>query len=205
MPLHFRPATAADTALAVPLIHSAGPEAFEYGFSVGRKTARDFLADAFADGRGLFGWHTHTVAELDGEVVGIGAFYSGHDYGPMTQALLLQMLRYYPLSAMPRLLRRSLQLKAVSPPPSRRTHFIANFGVRPDLRSQGIGAALLRHQQQVGRELGRAKYALDVSVANPRGQALYERLGFRVTREQRFPGPGGAVPDARRMEMGLAV
>ncbi|HSW12325.1 MAG TPA: GNAT family N-acetyltransferase [Solimonas sp.] len=204
MSLHFRPATPADTAAAVPLIHSAGPEAFEYGYSYAGRSARDFLAHTFADGSGLFGCNIHTVAELDGRVVGIGSFYSGQEYGALTQRLLLQMLRFYPLTAMPQLVKRSLQLGKMSPAPSRRTHFVANFGVRPELRSQGIGAALLHHQRQVGRQLGRIKFALDVSVANPRGQALYERLGMMVVREQRFPGPAGAVPDARRMEMSLA-
>jgi ribosomal protein S18 acetylase RimI-like enzyme len=201
MPLQFRPAIAADAEAAIPLIYSSGPDAFEYGFTIGPHRALDFLRHAFADGRGFFGWRNHTVAVLDGQVAGIGAFYSGHEYGRLSQELIAQVLRFHPLLSVPRIIRRSLQLKALMPPPSRRTHYVAYLGVRPDLRSQGIGAALLRHHQDVARQLGRSKYALDVSVGNPRGQALYERLGFKPTREQHFPGPAGAVPDTRRMEI----
>ncbi len=115
----------------------------------------------------------------------------------------MQMARYYPLTALPRLLRRALQLKAMMPPPLRDTHYIAHFGVNPALRSQGIGAALLRQQRTVALQLGRRRCALDVSVQNPRAQALYQHLGFVVTGTQRFRGPTAVVADCRRMELPL--
>lgn len=199
----FRPALPDDLNAAIPLIYSSGPDAFEYGFTVGSRSAQDFLGYAFADGRGFFGWRNHTVALLEQRVAGIGAFYSGHEYARLSNEVLLQMLRYYPLRAVPGLLRRALQLKAMMPPPQRDMHYIAHLGVNPALRSHGIGAALLCQQQRVARELGRRRCALDVSVLNPRGQALYERLGFVVTGAQHFRGPAAAVADCRRMELPL--
>lgn len=204
MPLQFRPARPEDVDAAVPLIYSAGPEAFEYGFTLGGHRVLDFLRYSFRDGRGFFGWRNHTVVTVGGEVVGIGAFYSGHHYNALTNGLFRQAARYYPLLQMPRVLRRGLQLKPLMPPPSRRMLYVANLGVRSDRRSQGIGAALLQAKQAEARKQGYAVYALDVSVQNPRGQALYERLGFQVTREQRFSGPTGVVPDTRRMEITLS-
>lgn len=204
MALQFRPARADDVDTAVPLIYSAGPEAFEYGFTLGDVRVQDFLRYAYADGRGFFGWRNHVVASDGDEVVGIGAFYSGFEYRALAQGLFAQVTHYYPLTQTPRVLRRGLQLKALMPPPSKRMQYVANLGVRPDRRSQGIGAALLQAQRTAAVQRGHALYALDVAVNNPRGQALYERLGFRVSGEQRFPGPAGVVPDTRRMEIPLA-
>jgi hypothetical protein len=61
--LRFRPAEPRDANLAVPLIYSAGPEGFEYVFTQGRRSARDFLGHAFTDGAGLFGCRNHRVVK----------------------------------------------------------------------------------------------------------------------------------------------
>ena len=83
--------------------------------------------------------------------------------------------------------------------------YISNLGVAPDLRGRGIGGALLNHQKKVAKGKSRRVYALDVSVNNPRAQKLYERLGFKITRENHLNGFMGCttVPDTRRMEMSL--
>ena len=70
------------------------------------------------------------------------------------------------------------------------------------MRSHGVGGALLRHQLEVARAKGRHVYAIDVAVTNPRGQALYERFGFKLVSENRF-GRNGEVPDCRRLKMGI--
>jgi ribosomal protein S18 acetylase RimI-like enzyme len=203
--VEIRPAQQNDAEAAVPLSYSAGPEAFEYGFTGGARTARDFLAFAFNDGGGFFGWRNHVVAVLDGQVAGIGAFYSGHEYQRLSNRTVLQVLRFYPLRLAPRVIHRALQLKALMPAPPRTMEYVANLGVRPDLRSRGIGAALIRDRQAVAVQKGRRTYALDVSAKNPRAQALYERLGFAVTGAQRFPGATGRVPDTRRMELSIGA
>lgn len=203
MEIQFRPAAAEDVAAALPLMYSAGPEAFEYGFTHGRRRVQDFLEVAFVDGRGLFGWRCHTVAMVDGAVAGIAAFYSGADYSRLSNETLRQALRFYAPWQLPVLMYRLLQLATVNPPPPRSALFVANFGVDPALRSRGVGAALLREQQRSAQRRGFRHYALDVSAQNPRGQALYERYGFRVIREQRFKGPAGKVPDSRRMLIDL--
>jgi len=200
----FRPARADDVEAAVPLIYSSGPEAFEYVFTQGGRTALDFLAFAFVDGRGFFGWRNHEVALLDDEVVGIGAFYSGREYGRLSAQLVLQAARSYPLVRLARVVRHGLQIRSVMPPPSRATHYVAHLGVRSALQGRGIATALLRHEWTIAVQLGRQTCALDVSVRNARAQALYDRLGFQVMREQAFAGPRGVVPDSRRMQMGVS-
>ena len=53
--------------------------------------------------------------------------------------------------------------------------------------------------------MGRTRAALDVSVENPRAQALYERLDFEVTEEcmSKLENSTARVPDHRRMEIAL--
>ncbi len=204
MSLRFRPAESRDTDLAVPLIYSAGPEGFEYVFTQGRRRAREFLVHAFSDGAGLFGWRNHRVAEHDGHVVGIGAFYSGSEYARLSQDLLRQILRFYRFASVP-VLRRAMQTARWMPPPGRRTLYIANLGVAPEHRSRGIGARLLHEQMHRARSEGLAKFALDVAVTNPAAQRLYERLGLRMVRESAagLSRNGIVLPAVRRMELPL--
>ncbi|HXG27400.1 MAG TPA: GNAT family N-acetyltransferase [Nevskiales bacterium] len=202
MNLRFRPAEPRDAELAVPLIYSAGPEGFEYVFTQGRRNARDFLGYAFTDGAGLFGCRNHRVAEYDGRVVGIGAFYSGADYAALSRDTLRQLLRFYRLACLP-VLRRAMQTTRWMPPPGRRTLYVANLGVAPAHRGRGIGAGLLREQMQHARGAGLARLALDVAETNPAAQRLYERLGLRVVRESAagLRRNGIALPAVRRMEL----
>lgn len=203
MEIIFRPAQASDVEVAIPLIYSAAPEAFEYLYNMGGKTAHDFLHYAFVDGKGLYGWRNHTVATIDGIVVGIGAFFSGSEYRALTQTLMMQMLRYYPKIVLPRLTLHSFHLAQIVAPPPLHCHFLMDFGVAADRRSQGVGTAFIRHHLALAKQLGRESLGLDVAVNNPRAQALYDRLGFEMVMERKFKGKHGVVPDSRRMIMML--
>lgn len=77
-------------------------------------------------------------------------------------------------------------------------HYIAHLGVDPSMQSKGIGAKLVEYLMEQGRKAGKTQAALDVSVLNPRAQALYERLGFKLTgqRESKLVG----VPSHNRLE-----
>ena len=138
---------------------------------------------------------------MDGSIVGIGAFYSGKNYLRLSTELVWQVLHFYPLTIVPTLLWRTLQLQALMPAPAKNMHYVANFAVRAEMQSKQIGCSLLCYQQEIAKQLGRDIYALDVSVANLRAQAFYERLGFKVIRRQQFKGKKGSVADTLRMEM----
>lgn len=202
MKLHIRPARATDGAQAVPLIYSAGPEGFEYIFSQGRRRAQDFLDYAFNNAEGLFGHGNHRVVELEGRVVGIGAFYSGIEYNRLSQATMLQVLGFYRLGS-PWVLRRAVQSTRWLPPPGRKTLYVANLGVASHQRSRGIGTHLLNEQLAHARRLGKQKFALDVAATNIAAQRLYEHLGLRVVRECDLHATrnGIVVPATRRMEL----
>lgn len=204
MKLHFRPAEPRDLEQAVPLIYSAGPEGFEFVFTQGRRSSLEYLRYTFSDGRGLFGHRNHQVVELDGRVVGIGAFYSGMEYNQLSQGTLQQVLHFYRFSCVP-VLRRAMQTTRWMPPPGRGTLYVANLGVAAELRGHGIGARLLHEQMSRARAKGKGKFALDVAVTNPRAQQLYEKLGLRVVGHSHFEATRNGVhmPQTRRMELSL--
>jgi len=91
----------------------------------------------------------------------------------------------------------------VMKPPRDGELYLANYGVDARLRSQGIGSLMIRHKLAEARTQGYRTFGLDVSVANPRGQALYERLGMKMVREKTFSNPKANVANARKMELSL--
>lgn len=200
--VRFRAATAQDADVAVPLIHSSGPAAFDFVFArPGQGDAQAFLRRAFVDGAGEFGWRNHVVGELDGVVVAAGAGYGGEMALAFTLAAGRQILAHYGLHA-PGVIARGLRVERVIPPPTRGMHYLAHLGVVPARRGQGIGKALIDELVRRGVQRGCRRMVLDVAVGNPRAQALYARLGFAVTGERRsaLANAQGAVPDHRRME-----
>lgn len=190
MPLTFRRAHPADVDAAVPLIYSSGPDAFDYAFArPGRNSAQDFLRYAFVQGGGQFGWRQHWVGEQDGQVVAAGTVFGGEVTLGYMLAATRQILHYFGLGA-PGVIRRGLQLERIICPPPRRTLYLAHLGITPALRGEGLGSQLIEHFLQIGRSNGLPMAALDVSVANPKAQALYERFGFEVQVERVSTLPG---------------
>lgn len=200
--LTFRPAEALDVAAAVPLIYSSGPAAFEYVFCSGGTAAEAFLRAAFVQGAGEFGYRNHTVAVADGQVVGIGAAFSGDSMMPFTIAAARQIFSFYGPVGAAGPIRRGLQVESVVQQPRGEMHYIAHLGVAPEWRSHGVGAQLIAHFLEEGARLGRPTAALDVASTNPRAQALYERLGFAVTgtRRSTLRNESATVPDHHRMQ-----
>jgi ribosomal protein S18 acetylase RimI-like enzyme len=205
MDVQFRGATADDVDAAVPLIYSSGPAAFEFVFADRKRgMAQDFLRYAFPKGGGEFGYRDHVMAVVDGKVVGSGMAFSTDTSFSYFIAAATAILGFYGFGAIG-VIRRGLAIERIIELPKRGEHYIGHIGVTPELRSHGIGAMLMNHLLEEGKALGREKAVLDVSVENPRAQALYERLGFRVTREMEsnLGNEFGKVVNHRRMELTL--
>lgn len=206
--VEFRPATPGDAGAAVPLIYSSGPAAFDYVFKVpDRSTALDFLQQAFVNGAGEFGYRNHVVAVERGEVVATGAAWTGASNLLFTVAAARQILGTYGPVAGLAVMSRGLRVESVVQPPPKDRLYVAHLGVRPELRGRGIGDSLIRHLVNSGRKPDVEVAALDVAVTNPRAQALYERLGFVVTRERvsQLANAQATVPNHRRMELQLGA
>ncbi len=203
----FRRAEPADVAQAVPLIYSSGPAAFDYVFSHDRPgQALAFLRFAYTDGRGEFGYRNHTVAVRDGGVVGVGAAWDGRAGLRFMVAAAAQILRFYgPLRAWGVIV-RGLKVEQVIRQPTAAEFYVAHLGVREELRGRGVGERLIG-ELLTGAQPGRHRQAaLDVAVTNPRAEALYARLGFRIEalRRATLRNRYYAVGDHRRMSRPLA-
>ncbi len=201
--VNIRRARPDDVEAAVPLIFSAGPEAFTELFSHGQVRAEAYLTRAFVKGVGLFGCDNHFVAEREDQVVGTISVYSGVEYNRLSQPVIRQIFTHYSFWYWPKVVSGLLNTKSWGPPPGRQTDYVANLGVSPEVRSQGIGAALLVYGLEYARKRGKKKYALDVAEINPRAQKLYERFGMQVVAERPSFAPG-RVPNLRRMELALS-
>ena len=200
--LTFRAATPADVADAVPLIYSSGPAAFDYVFNIGgTRDSLAFLRFAYLKRGGEFGWQAHRVAEIGGRVAAVGAAFDGRAVMRFTIAGALQILQFYgPIRAWGVMV-RGLRTETVIQPPRAEEYYLCHVGVREELRSQGIGARFMRHLVE-GLDPDRHRCAtLDVAVANPRAQLLYERLGFvvEVLRASKLQNRHGRVADHYRM------
>lgn len=205
MEMEIRQARPDDRGDIAALMYSAGPELFDFLYRTDRVEARAFIAHEFRSGRGFCGWRNVTVAVVDGEVVATGCFYGGRDHGRLMLGSVLNALRFFRLSeALPMLL-RSGHVDSVITQPAKDELYLASFAVAPAMRGRGIGEAMVRQQLATARERGYRLFSLDVSVLNPRAEALYRRLGLRVVREKHFTGrrPGFPVPDQRKMELVL--
>ena len=203
MSLNFRPARSSDTDAAAVLVYSAGPEAFDYILRTEKHKALDFLKYSFAEGAGFQGHRNHWVAEREGKVVGAGAFYSGKDDLRLTAGFVRQVLSFYSLGAALGVIKRALEVAPMMKPLTKDMLYVANFGVSPECRGQGVGAAMLNFQMAEARKQGFKRCALDVAVTNPRAQKLYEGIGLKFVRETAFSGDRkrSPVPDSRRLEM----
>ncbi len=202
----FRRAEAGDVHAAVPMMYSAGVELYDYCFQTNKAKATDYIKHEFSSGIGMMGYLNHTVAVLNDEVVGIGAFYSGHDIARLSIGTAKNIFSFYSIFSALAVIWRAKDTASVVMRPTRNVLYVANFGVRPDMRSRGVGAALLKHKCEFAKQNGFSTYALDVAMTNPRAQALYERFGFKVTKEKYFSGRrrGHNVPDQRQMEISIA-
>lgn len=203
MNLVIRQARADDVEAAVPLIHSSGPETFNYVFDVpGRGTALDFLSSAFVEAVGPFSFSLHTAVELDGRIVGVGAGYDGHQTVPHTPIAIRQILGFYGIWRSLGVIRRGLAVERIVRPPHGDLFYIGHLGIVRQHRGRGIGSILVDHLLAEATERGRQTAALDVSVENPNAQRLYERMGFEITEEIfcRLSNDRGRVPCFRRME-----
>lgn len=203
MNIQFRPCTPADVALAVPLIISSGPAAFDYIFAdTALEQTTAFVSKAFVQGGMEIGYAVHTAMLVDGNVVAVGGFWHHQHVLRFTLAGAWQILRFYGPIAGFRVIFRGLRLETIVKPPKKRVAYLGHFGVNPAYQSQGLGTVLIDELLRQARNKGFTTFALDVSSGNPRAQQLYERLGFVVKKinPANYKTAFGTVVEHRYME-----
>jgi ribosomal protein S18 acetylase RimI-like enzyme len=176
----FRPATADDAAILAEIIYDSGPDAWEYVFTSRKKHAKEFARFALTHKDGEFGYGCHTVVEYDGEIVGIGAEYSGENAFSFTWNGAKQILKFYPFPTSLVVMLRGLQAESVMKLPKKNVHYIGHLAIDPNYRGLGIGEKLVEYHMQNAIKLQREKIELDVAETNPRAKKLYEQIGFKM-------------------------
>lgn len=199
----IRPARPDDSGPIAELMYSAGMDIYDYLFKTRKTTAVDFIRHEFASGIGFCGYKNVTVAVKDGVVVGTGCFYDRARYERLLRGTGKNIFDFFGVLGMVPVLLRSRHNGSTMKPPRDGELYLANFGVDARLRSQGIGSKMIRHKLAEARQQGYRIFGLDVSVANPKGQALYERLGMKAVREKVFSNPNAGVANCRKMELSL--
>jgi GNAT superfamily N-acetyltransferase len=82
--------------------------------------------------------------------------------------------------------------------------WLGGIGVVPEHRGSGVGESLTRALLDQAREVGAREMALEVIVENAPAIALYEKLGFRRTRELEVLSLGAATEHSEARETELA-
>ena len=111
-------------------------------------------------------------------------------------------MRYYGLKTIPRAV-RAMDSTRLMQAPKRDELYLANFGVSPELRGTGIGSKIIKHKIAEAKDQGYRLMSLDVSTQNPKAEALYQRLGFVVTKTKSMKGRDGKQYACKKMELFL--
>jgi ribosomal protein S18 acetylase RimI-like enzyme len=131
------------------------------------------------------GWQRSTVAELDGNVVGVLQTSLTSEPFRLTPRLALLALRTFGLGVISVYGRyRARSRVEPSLPPD--AFYIAELDVDPAYRNRGIGGALLDHAERQARRLHYRRMSLQTTTINP-ARRLYERHGFRVVETRTDP------------------
>lgn len=135
---------------------------------LGRRAALNMIADHIASNRII-------VARDDKQIVGIAGLK--HDgtgfFAPNRHDFLTQY------GAIVGRVRFALWT-AVQTNPRPHQLLLDGLGVQADLRSRGIGAALLKAVDQRAKELDKTEVILEVIDTNRRAKILYERFGYQT-------------------------
>lgn len=205
MSLEIRQARPEDVDHAAELIYSAAPDAYEFLYAVNGGKALDYIRYEFKRGSGFLGAAAHTVAVIDGEVIGTGSFYTKAGYKTLSSEQGKNLIAHFGWWQFIRMMPRGLRIQRGISKLQEGQLYVANLGVKERLRSKGIGKALIEAAAQRARTEGLKQLILDVSEKNPRAEALYQRLGFDVTGINIIKTRPGGVPLPNSKSMAKAL
>jgi ribosomal protein S18 acetylase RimI-like enzyme len=180
--IEFRPALPADADAATPLIYSSGPDVCEYIFKdIDKGSAENFLYFAFKRGGGETGYTNHVCVIYKGEIVGIGAIWSGKNGLQNLLADARKIIAFYGMLKGIGVLIRGLKSEMLIRPPKKNEYALGHLGIDKNLRGKGIGTKLIHYLLEQITLTSNENVILDVSFKNPDAEKLYEKLGFEIT------------------------
>lgn len=177
----FSPSQKHEAAEIVPLIYSAGPEAFDYVFTTSKYSALDFLAYAFTREGGEFGYQNHITVKSGNEIIGTGSVFCGNESLKFTIDALKAIISFYKWQALGVIV-RGLRTEAILMPPIGSEFVLSHLGVKESYRGKGAGGALIDFLFTSAKITKEKRAILDVKEGNP-AIHLYERKGFKVEKK----------------------
>ena len=180
--IELRPSKKEEVAQAVPLIYSSGPPSFEYVFKNDRVVAQDFLRYAFVREGGEFSYQNHYSLYWEDKMVGIGSVFDAKQASGFTFADAMNIFRFYKFGSLGPV-KSGLKVEKLILLPTKQEIAIAHLGIEPTMQGKGLGTKLIELLKGKANKTADSIWVLDVSEESPRAKALYDRLGFKVTKK----------------------
>lgn len=206
MQAQFRPCTAQDADISVPLIFSSGSAQFRFVFSVTHHDqALEFLRYSFLRGKGQFGFSNHTAVLFDGEQVGVGALWTSKSNVDFFIRSALQIFAFYGFWNGLKVALRGLRIETVIKPVRKNVSYLGQLAIHESMRGKGLGRQLISYFFEATKTLGLNQASLDVECENRRAKKLYEGMGFKDREENvsTLKNEFGYVLNHFRMEVDL--
>jgi ribosomal protein S18 acetylase RimI-like enzyme len=181
--LSLRPAAPDDADQAAGLIYETMGTLGDYLFGQsGRVETVRMLAVLFRKRGHLLSYQYSTLAEAEGEIVGIAQALPGADMAKASIRLVRACAEGLGLGSAIRLVWRGLPL-ALEPDAEAGEFYVNTLAVAPSRRNQGIGRALLDDAGRRGLGLGFPVCSLGVMLQNTDALRFYQRAGYRIDRK----------------------
>jgi ribosomal protein S18 acetylase RimI-like enzyme len=203
--MEIRKAKKDDKGAIAEMIYSSGGDLYDFIYKTKNTSSLDYIRHEFKSGRGFCGYTNVTVAVQEGEVIATGCFYDGKSYNKLVLGTVLNCIQFYGIFKVGAIISRSLHVTSVMTQPRPTELYLSNFGVSEKHRSKGIGSTIINQKIAEARQLGYAKFSLDVAANNPNAEALYKRLGLTIVKTKTFTGirAGYDIGQAKKMEVVL--
>jgi ribosomal protein S18 acetylase RimI-like enzyme len=133
-----------------------------------------------------------SVAEVDGEIVGVIAGYPVADADRYARRFLFLTLRRMPPWRWLAVMSHLRAAQRVSPSPPLRAWYVDALAVAPEWRRRGVARRLLEEASRRAAGAGLDGVALDTGLENAPARALYEAAGFRLEEIREAPDDSNA-------------
>ena len=177
----LRPATPEDSNDAAELIFMTGPGIFKYLFYPEIDISCDVLQRFFILAANDFSYRYVTIAESESKICGLIHCVDRKVMKQNHRAMGFRMIKV--LGLLPALIRmpRSIQFESIFPDIDSNTLYISHLATFEFCRGQGAAGRLLSFSQQLAKQKGLGKLALDVELDNDLAMPVYEHYGFSIS------------------------
>ena len=181
--MSVRPARAVDRQ-AVDLLYTSAAPYYDV-FAGSGERARRILGGVWARRGHTASYEVCSVAELDGEVVGVLAAFPAQAGDRLARRFLGLTVMRMPAWRWPTVLRHLRASTKITPEPPAHSLYVDALAVSENARRRGVATALLEAAARRARNEGAEGVALDTGLENEAAQAFYEASGFERRGERR--------------------